>query len=872
MGLRSAPRRMSGAPAPTDAELERLLCPEAAAWFESRFGGRFTPAQRLALPVIARRDNLLLASPTGSGKTLAAFLAILSDLHARATRGGLADGVHAVYVSPLKALAHDVARNLEAPLAGIRAHTPLRDDATAQEVRIAIRTGDTTRAERERMKRAPPHVLVTTPESAALVLASAPLRAHLGPLRWLVVDEVHALAGTKRGAHLSLTLERLARHAGAEPTRIGLSATVAPLDEVAGWLCGAHRPCVVLEAPPKRAPRIDIRLAPREDDVVDAIAEVVARGTTTIVFAPTRASTERLTRRLQERVGADAVEEGEEDDDDDDASVDPEFAAPASAPVVAPHHGSMSHASRLVVEERLKRQEMRCVVTSSSLELGVHLDGVDEVVLVGSPKSVARALQRVGRSAHSLEGVSRGTLLLRDVADVPEALALRRLMQERRVEEVRAPEAPLDVLAQHVAGLALEDAPVEAAFELARRAWPYRGLPRERWDAVLATLIDLVEVRGGRLAAAGPRTQRAVATQGGTIPDGGLVKAFHADRYVGELDEAFVATLAPGDTLQLAGETWRFVGPRGTSALLEPSRGRHPTVPEWRAEGLGASGLLMDATAQEDAHQRLRNGKSETTETESQFTPPGDELSKLGQASHVEAEILSAHSRLVAAQARFSALPGPFAVENVVDDSGRRALVFHLAAGRRANEALARVLALRLGQDAEPGGARSTACDQGFTIFVPRSARPSLARLTRLFQTPLDADLRGALLHSELLRRRFRHVAFRALALRKDVIPPMERQRAANALLSRLLRDDAAHPALEEAWREVLHEALDARAAEAVRERVAAGTLVLDMLPARPHASPLGARILVRDQDERRAERLRDHDERVEEWLAKERG
>ena len=844
----------------------RRLSPHAASWFASRYDAP-SPAQALAWPVLARGDNLLLASPTGSGKTLAAFLGILAQLHERASRGTLVEGIHCVYVSPLKALTHDVARNLESPRAGF-----------CPEVRVGIRTGDTSRADRERLMRAPPHVLVTTPESAALLLASKRMRAHLAPLRWLVVDEVHALAGVKRGAHLALTLERLARHAVAPPTRVGLSATVAPLERVATWLCGAL-PCEVREAPPKQPPEIDVVLAPRDEDVLDHVARTVARSRTTIVFAPTRAATERLTRALQERLGDAAIEEGEEPDEDDDSpSVDPAFPAPETVPLVAPHHGSMSKDARLVIEERLKRQEIRCVVTSSSLELGVHLDGVDEVVLVGSPKSVARAVQRVGRAGHHMHGLSRGTLLLRDVDEVPEALALRELARARRVEEIVPPDAPLDVLAQHLAALAVEGAGVDEAFALVRRASCYQTLARETFDEVLGTLDELVDVTWSELSAAGPRTLRAVATQGGVIPDAQLVKAYAEQRYVGELDEAFVAQLAPGDKLQLAGETWRFAGATGLSARLAPARGQHPTVPEWRAEGISASPMLAEAAhnvrTSEASASHAGHGESERLSRLQGGATRPPTLTATTEESHSQVNhalplIEDRWLRFQGDQRAFSALPprGGIGVESIVDDDGARAAIFHHGAGRRVNDALARALAHRL---AETLGerVRPLAADEGFALLAPRSWRPTLSALRRLMAQPLEADLRRAAVASELLKRRFRHVAFRGLALRYDRIPPGERQRAANMLLARLLRERPEHPLLREAWREVLEDALDARGAEAARARVAAGDAPLVMLPSRPHASPMGARILVRDTQERRAMRLRDHDERVAEWIA----
>ena len=776
-------------------------------------------------------------SPTGSGKTLAAFLGVLSELHALHARGRLEERVYAVYVSPLRALVHDMARNLEAPLAGIARRLGLDEPP----VRVGLRTGDTPRAERERQARRPPHVLVTTPESLALVLSSPRLRPHLRGLRWMLVDEVHALAETKRGTQLALAMERLAEHAG-EFQRVGLSATVAPLDRVAAFL-GGDRPVRVEEAPPEGEPEVEVALAEGEE-MLALVGDLVAAHRTTLVFSNTRRAAERVAAALRER----RVELA--GDDLEEHSVDPAFGAPDAGALVAPHHGSMSREARLVVEERLKRAEMRCVVTSSSLELGVHVGTVDHVVLLGSPKASARALQRVGRAGHAPGLPRRATLVVEDADELPGAYALADLVRRRVVEEVRVPEAPLDVLAQHVLALALDgERRAGDAWRLTCRAMPYRSLSLSDFDAVLDHLEreKLVEREADRFRAPHARQRRAHHAHAGTIPESALLRVHHGERYVGAVEEAFAESLSPGDVFQLAGEAWRFARATPARLLVHPARGEAPTVPAWRSEGASLSPLLARATA--EARHRLlplqRHAKNGEGVTESDWT----EFRRLQEA--------------------FSGVPAPgeAAWEAFPTDDGRRALVLHALLGRRATEALARALAHRLAETLD-APVRPLAHDHGLALLAPRSWRPTAAGVRRLLDAPLEPTLRRALAQDELLRRRFRHVATRGLLLlRRPDESLAQRQMRASMLLPGLARRDPEHPLLREAWREALHDALDLDAAESFRREVASGARPLRALPARPCASPMAARVLAHGDEEARRAFLRDADERAREWL-----
>lgn len=766
------------------------LPPVLARWLADTHGAP-TPAQRETVPRLLAGEHVLLSSPTGSGKTLAAFLAILADL---AQRAPLEERTYCVYVSPLRALVNDMAKNLAAPIEG-----------AGLDVRVAIRTGDTTPHERQRQARKPPHILVTTPESLALLLSSPVARENLRHVKWVVVDEVHAIAETKRGAQLTLTLERLVAFSG-EFQRVGLSATVSPVETVARFL-GGDRPVRTIEVPPKAPPDLDVDMpvadplalstAQLDEALLDRIEREMEASKTLLVFTNTRAAAERLAARLKKRHAPEEVET---------ESVDPEFGAEEEMDLVAPHHGSMSKAARLVVEERLKRAEVRCVVASSSLELGIHAEHVDRVLLLGSPKSAARTLQRIGRSGHRPGDTARATLLVSDPGELPEALAARRLAKERAVEDVRIPANALDVLAQHLIALRLDaDLDADAAFTLTKRAHSYHSLEREDFDAVWDDL---------------PRVPRFVYLQNaGTIPESGLLKVFHGETFVGEVEEEFAAGLQPQDVFLLAGRVWRFVRATPARVLVTPAKAGEGSVPAWRGEGISASLLLASATEHEMA--RLSHGSG-----------------GIGVMESHAARFLAAHTRFA----------GDADAETFPTEHGR-ALVVHAHLGRRANDALARALAARLDD------ARGAATDAGFALLGPRGWKPTRATLARLLREPIEDDLRAALAGSDLLKRRLRQVATRALVLRREAGETLGmRQQHANILLARLQRDDPGHFLLREAMHECLHDALDLDTAERWRADADARGLRLASLPC---ASPLAARILA-PPGESRHEALRD--------------
>ncbi|MBA3301259.1 MAG: DEAD/DEAH box helicase, partial [Thermoleophilaceae bacterium] len=577
--------------------------PRVAEWFSEAFAEP-TAAQAQAWPAIARGENVLLAAPTGSGKTLAAFLWGLDRLVADPLPEGERK-TRLVYVSPLKALSYDVERNLRAPLAGIG----------GAEIDVAIRTGDTPQKERAAMLRKPPDVLITTPESLYLMLTSK-ARDFLGDVEAVIIDEIHAVAQTKRGAHLALTLERLEHQAQRPIQRIGLSATQRPLEEVGRFLVGTGRECTIVDTGIRKPLDLEI-VVPVEDmrepdeggTEIDPIAggeatrrsiwpaiypellRLVQAHKSTIVFVNNRRGAERLAIRLNELAG-----EGDGPD-----------AKPAD--IARAHHGSLAREERLVVEELLKSGQLPCLVATSSLELGVDMGAVDLVLQVESPKSVTRGLQRIGRAGHGVGEVSKGRIFPKFRADLLESTVVVKRMRAGLIEETVVPRNPLDVLAQQIVAIVSpEDTEWEAPeiFERAKRAYPFAELTRELFDSVLDMLDgrypsdEFSELRPrivwdrvhDKIRARKGARQLAI-TNAGTIPDRGLFGVHLPDgRRVGELDEEMVYEARPGQTFMLGASTWRIEEITRDRVVVTPAPGAPGAIPFWRGDSVGRPGEL----------------------------------------------------------------------------------------------------------------------------------------------------------------------------------------------------------------------------------------------------------------------------------------
>ena len=577
--------------------------PLVAEWFLGRFGTPTEP-QEQGWPEILAGRSTLISAPTGSGKTLAAFLICIDRLVRKALQGELRDRTEVLYVSPLKALSNDIQKNLEVPLGEILALAAERG-LLMPEIRTAVRTGDTLMKERREMLKRPPHILVTTPESLYILLTANSSRAILRDVETLIVDEIHAVADDKRGAHLTLSLERLDLLAN-RPTRIGLSATESPIEEIAHFLTGAGRPAPsIVNIGHRRALDLAVEVPPSElgpiatnemwSELYDRIAELALQHRSTLVFVNTRRLAERVALHMGERIGEE---------------------------LVAAHHGSLARKLRLAAERKLKNGEIRLLVATASLELGIDIGNVDLVCQINSPRSIAVALQRVGRSGHWRGAVPKGRFFATTRDDLLECAATVRAIRQGDLDRIQIPAAPLDILAQQIVAMcSCEDWDEDALFESVQRAYPYRELRREEFDHILEVLSQGIAARRGRYGAylyrdmvnrrlRGRRGARLAAiTSGGAIPDTALftVVAQPEELVVGTLDEDFAVESNAGDIMLLGNTSWRIhrVESKSGRVLVEDAHGAPPTIPFWRGEAPARTDELSQHVAELREHLSL---------------------------------------------------------------------------------------------------------------------------------------------------------------------------------------------------------------------------------------------------------------------------
>ena len=799
-------------------------------WFYEHFS-ELTPPQQFSFDLIHQEKNVIITAPTGSGKTLAGFLTILNELFRLAERGKLRDAIYCLYVSPLKALDNDIRRNLEVPLSEIREIAKTRYGKELPEVRVAVRTGDVLPSEKARQLKLPPHILITTPESLAVMLNAPKFRELLRTVRWVIVDEIHELANNKRGVHLSLSLERLRELTKREFVRIGLGATLHPIEEAAKFLVGYDskgrlRDCVIIDVSWEKP--YDLRVLCPVDDIVRASAEelneamyelldeLISEHTTTLVFTNTRSGTERVVYHLKQKWK----------DKYTDATI-------------GAHHGSLSREIRLEVEERLKRGELKVVVCSTSLELGIDIGYIDLVVQLGSPKSVTRAVQRIGRSGHKFRDVAKGRIIVLDRDDLVECAVMLRCALEKKLDRFSIPTNCLDVLAQHLVGMALNKKwRVKEALRVIRRSYCYHDLPEEDLIKVLRYLagsyvpLEDRNVYGkiwfdeddGVFGRRGRYTRVIYYLNLGTIPDEVKVDVYryHDGRYIGGIEEGFLERLRKNDIFVLGGKLYRFLFARGMRCYVEPVKEAVPTIPSWFSEMLPLSFDLAKEIRKfrESMLEMLRKGRKKE-----------EIVNWLVKNYPIDQRSANSIYEYFREQYEYAIIPreNEILIEETQDLAGRRFLVFHALFGRRVNDALSRAIGMLI-SDQIGSDVATIVSDNGFAFLIPSDKRVYLSHvLKKLLTSDLEELLKQNIRRTELMYRRFRHCAARSFLVLRNYkghkISVAKQQLNAQTLLRICERIDPEFPVLKETYREILCDVMDLEDAKLVLDWLRSGKL-----------------------------------------------
>jgi len=847
-------------------EMLDLMDPLLQEWFRGKYE-RLTPPQAYTVPLIHRGKNVLVSSPTGSGKTVTAFLSIINELYLLQKAGKLEDRIYCVYISPLKALANDINKNLNTPL------QELEELATSlgiepPRIKVAVRSGDTTTSERAKMARKPPHIFITTPESLGLILSTTRFSEKFQGVRYIIVDEIHELTNSKRGVMLSLSLERLEsliRRSADEkegkkipvPIRIGLSATQAPIKEIARFLVGyieglqpessapsipelpeqdhLLRPINIVEVTERKpldlkvlCPVEDMNLLPFEvvnARMYDQLAELVRDHTTTLVFTNTRSATEAVVYKLKEKGIRD----------------------------IAAHHGSLSRDTRLEVEERLKNGELRVVVSSTSLELGIDIGSIDLVVQLNSPKTVAKGIQRIGRAGHGVYDISKGRIVVFDRDDLIESAVLTKYAYDGFIDRIHILHNSLDVLAQTLVGVSLEQKwEINRAYSLVTRSYPFRTLSYDEFLDVLhyvggGTARDYtyskvwLDDQGGTFGI--KRGSRMIYNMNiGTIPQESSFKVMLQQRglHLGSLSEKFVEKLDPGDIFVLGGKTYEFIESEGTRVVVKNAHGRKPTVPSWAGEMLPRSydlslgvGKFRGLVASK-IQKGIDNRKIEDFLMKDYLLDRGSArtiVNYLSEQLSIIPEIPSDQKLLI---------------EGFIDERGRRNLIYHFPFGRRVNDALSRAFARIISNRLSTNVKISLTDDNFMLTFSHRMPVQGGAELVK--SDELEKVLRKSVRYTELFKQRFRHCANRGFMILKNYLGreiPMGKQQFRSVRILEAIHGMENHPILRETYNEILHDVMDIDSAREVLDGIESGKIKLVYEDYHEIPSPLAHNIVL---------------------------
>ena len=828
-------------------------------WFTKNFK-ELTPPQKFSFKLIGERKNVLITAPTGSGKTMSGFVSIISRLYDYSIEGKLENKVYCLYISPLRALNNDIHRNLTRPLEevfelikkekGIRI---IKDNI--KQVKIGVRTGDTTQKERAEMLKHPPHILVTTPESLAILLNSQKFVENLKTVEYVIIDEIHELANNKRGVHLSLSVERLANITESRFTRIGLGATLHPLDEAAKFLvgCSGTKPndCTIVDASWSKAidvtttsPVRDMIYTPDgkvEEAMYDEINKAIKKSRTTLIFTNTRSGTERVVFNLKRRFGY-----------GDD---------------IAAHHGSLSRESRLEVEDLLKKGSLKCAVSSTSLELGVDIGAIDNVILLGSPKSVTRAIQRIGRAGHSFKETAKGQAIVLNRDDLVECAVMLDAMKRKRLDSFIVPKNPLDVLAQHIVGMALSRKwDVDEAYNMVRNVYAYSDLPRSDFTALLNYLagnyIGLesrkvygkiwYEEKDNAFGKRGMMTKVIYMLNLGTIPDEVAINVMVSGtkKWVGNIVEEFLMKLKPGDVFALGGKLYKFEYAKAMKAYVVPADAASPTIPPWFSEQLplsyelaneiGAFRLefakVLEKQLAKSKARRIAKGRMPKDADSFLSKLPVDRNSKDALYGYFMEQLLFAK------QIPNKDLLLIELTRDITED--KHYVIFHSLFGRRVNDALSRAFAIRIGEmlDEDIGIMIS---DNGFMLVFDEKPRLDEDSLNEIMKEMTSGSilpiLKANVKNTELMKRRFRHAAGRSFMILRNYkgwkIGVSRQQVNSQLVLKAAEQIDPNFPIIKETYREILNDVMDLPRAEEVLGRIRKGNLQYKLIQT-PFPSP----------------------------------
>ncbi len=801
----------------TTHEIVTILDPLVKEWFFEKFKV-FSESQLYGVGYVHERKNILISASTGSGKTLTSFLSILNYLVQLARKQELEDKVYCVYSSPLKALNNDIYVNLIKPLEEIYKLAE-RKNITLQKVRVGLRTGDTTSTEKAKMLKYPPHIFITTPESLAITLTTKKFVELFYGVEFVIIDEIHSL-GNKRGVYLSISLERLEEISKIIPVRIGLSATIAPLEEVAYFLVGVGRTCLIADV--KTGKKTDIKVLTGVEDLIESseatfhssfyslIDELIQTHQTTVIFTNTRAATERVINHLKELFPERYIEN------------------------IEAHHSSLSKEHRFRVEDKLRGGELKVVVSSTSLELGIDIGFIDLVILLGSPKSSARALQRIGRAGHKLHDISKGRFIVLDRDDLVESSILAKECIEQTIDKIHIPCDCLDVLSQQIYGMCIQKIwNIEEMFQIIKKSYCYKELSKEDFMSVISYLSGEYALEHKNVYAKiwydkqtkqvgkkGKLARVIYLTNIGTIPEESFVTVVEGEQRIGVIDEGFLEKIKPGDVFVLGGKKYQFMYTRGMKAYVRSGIKRNPTIPSWFSEQLP---LSFESALEINKFRKLVNEQFEKRKKKKEI------MELIQNYCYVDGTVAEQIYRYFSEQYSFSKIPHENKIVIEHYKGNKQYVIVHSLYGRRVNDALSRTLGYLMGQktgrDIEIGTNDNGFYFAGEKLFIREA-------LKVLKSENMREALEEAITKTEVLKRRFRHCAARSLMILRNYKGRTKtvgkQQMKSHFLLSALYKISKDFPILKEARREVLEDLMDIHNAQLVLQWIETGKIFIE--------------------------------------------